>query len=321
MTTVIPRVSGDLLGYMYITASNTASNTLITNINWANTINYIQLYIGGNLIDTQDVTFSTLIDPVCLTDSYSQRYGGQTSNTTSSQNTFYPLRFFFNKDWQNALPLGGIQFQQVQLNIYWSTNMNPAYQYNMWANYIYLDGPERVYFTNNGTDANGKPAVIDMLIHQVQTAPVPPNNDLLLAFTQPVKFLAAPVNAYTNGNQTLNYNINGGSNINQEFRGLPHFQEITQYYHTPQGLHNPGSAAGNLAPAPIIIIPFCLDTAKLQPTGSINFSRIDSFDLLTDPGTGINLTPNIFPAGSSIYAVNYNILRVQSGYAALLYAN
>jgi hypothetical protein len=56
---------------------------------------------------------------------------------------------------------------------------------------------------------------------------------------------------------------------------------------------------------------FCLNTSSLQPTGSLNFSRLDSAKihsqskLITDP----------------IYAVNYNILRIDNGMAGLMYAN
>jgi hypothetical protein len=327
MSSVFPARSGDLLSYMYITAHNPASNNLVTNIDWSGAIDRIQLYIGGNLIDTQDDVFSTIIAPVTMTDSYSKRFGGIGSGagvTNNYQNTFYPLTFFFCQDWQNALPLGGMQFQTIEIRIYWSTSLNSALQYNMWAEYLYLDGPERDYFTNIGNGPDGKAKAIDMLVWQVQSVFVPASTDALLPFTQPVKFIAGQVLTYTNGKQTLNYNINGGTNENQEFRGLPHFQEIPLYYHTPQGLTNPGSALGNLAPPPVLVIPFCLDTAKLQPTGTINFSRIDSFDLVTDSSTGVQLTgtsPAIFAAGSMIYAVNYNILRVQAGMAALLYAN
>ena len=60
----------------------------------------------------------------------------------------------------------------------------------------------------------------------------------------------------------------------------------------------------------MFLYPFCLDTSKYQPTGSLNFSRIDNASLHSS--TGIT---------SNIYAVNYNILRVMNGMGALLYAN
>jgi len=58
------------------------------------------------------------------------------------------------------------------------------------------------------------------------------------------------------------------------------------------------------------MIPFCLDAPKLQPTGTCNFSRMDSARLISDANID-----------GAIYAVNYNILRVQNGMGGLLYAN
>ena len=308
MSSIFVERKGDLLSYMYLTAQDPSNNSIVSNINWSQTINYIELYIGGQLIDRQDDTFIKTIEPVTLTDTYSKRYAGSASAGT---NTFYPLKFFFCKDFQTCLPLVGMQFQQVEIRIYWSTAMNPALRYDMWANYIYLDGPERDYFTN----ANG---TIDMLVWQVQRQLVPNDYSADLAFSQPVKFICGNVLAYTSGFQTLISTING-TDIGV-FRGLPHYQEVVQYFHTPQGYNN----TGGLVPAPVFILPYCLDTAKLQPTGTINFSRIDTFRLRTDSSTGTQLsgtTPAIFAPGSYVYAINYNVLRVQAGMAALLYAN
>ena len=57
--------------------------------------------------------------------------------------------------------------------------------------------------------------------------------------------------------------------------------------------------------------PFCLETAKLQPTGTLNFSRVDSARLVTDAGT----------FDGDMYGVNYNILRIENGMAGLMYSN
>ena len=61
----------------------------------------------------------------------------------------------------------------------------------------------------------------------------------------------------------------------------------------------------------ILLVPFCLDTAKLQPTGSLNFSRLDSARLVND-------TAN---SSDDIYAVNYNVLRIENGMGGLMYSN
>jgi hypothetical protein len=75
-----------------------------------------------------------------------------------------------------------------------------------------------------------------------------------------------------------------------------------------------------------MIVPFCLDTCKLQPTGTMNFSRIDSYRLLVSGllDTGVSATwDKVIDSdfSSYFYAVNYNILRIQNGMGSLLYAN
>ena len=58
-------------------------------------------------------------------------------------------------------------------------------------------------------------------------------------------------------------------------------------------------------------MPFCLDTSKLQPTGTLNFSRLDSARIVND----------LNDCDDDIYAVNYNVLRIENGMGGLLYSN
>jgi hypothetical protein len=318
MTSIQIQNKGDLLSYGYMTAT-TMSNGLVQNINWSTAIDKVELWIGGVMIDYQDSVFNYLVEPVAMADSYSKRYSGLTGNVNSVSNTFYPFKFFFCKDYQNSLPLCGMVGSSVELRVYWATTM-PAvglYQYETWFNYLYLDTPERMYFTNTGG------AKLDMLIWQVQRQLIPQDYTMNLTFNNPVKFLAANVLPYTSGNMKLNLNIDGQDvGLN---RSLIHFQEVPQYYNMKYGLHTGASGSG-LTPAPLFCYPFCLETAKLQPTGTVNFSRVDTFQLKASSGTGMTLTAvgntnGIFPMGSYLYAVNYNILRVQNGVASLLYSN
>ena len=105
---------------------------------------------------------------------------------------------------------------------------------------------------------------------------------------------------------------------------LASWVDVQQYYHTPYG-YMPNTGVSNVA-----IIPYCLDTSKLQPTGTLNFSRIDTYRLITPSTiTMNNIVRNgetTFGAGSVntslyVYAVNYNVLRIQNGLGSILYAN
>lgn len=323
---------GDLLSYMYLTAKD--STGLVTKIDWTKCVDKIELYIGGQLIDTQDSTYNYLIAPVLMADNFNKRFLGTGTTAGTSQNTivntFYPFKFFFCKDWTTCLPLVGLQFHDVEIRIYWlggNPVIGPAsathanYTFECWGNFLYLDGPEREYFAKSD---------MDMLITQVQRVVCPADYTAELVFSHPIKFIAANcATAYDTYAKQLKTQINGVDV--GEYRGLPHWKEVPQYYHTEYALAGADGGAtqpGN--PSPVFVVPFCLDTAKLQPTGTLNFSRIDSYRLLSVLGSGFPLVAgassnNIFGRSDQtttyIYAVNYNILRVQKGMAGLLYSN
>ena len=89
---------------------------------------------------------------------------------------------------------------------------------------------------------------------------------------------------------------------------------MNQYYLTPFGYKPYGASAGT---ANVAVIPFCLDTSKLQPTGTLNFSRIDTFRIIAP----VNSNFQLISRGQYFYAINYNILRIQNGMAGVLYAS
>jgi len=195
-------------------------------------------------------------------------------------------------------------------------------QYQAWTNFVYLDQSERDWFAKTPT--------YDMLITQVQRVVLGNNPVQELALAQPVKFLAFPcvnyAQIYANGVGSLtasNYQLKtqvNGVDVGDS-RALTHFVDVPQYYNTPYGyVHN--NSVANVA-----IISYCLDTSKLQPTGTLNFSRLDTFRLVVPPTlpNGVlglyntNIT-SAYPV-PYLYAVNYNIFRIQNGLGSILYAN
>ena len=195
-------------------------------------------------------------------------------------------------------------------------------QYQAWTNFVYLDQTERDYFA--------KVPQNDLLITQVQRVVLGTNPVQELALAQPVKFLAFPcanyAQIYANGNGSLtasNYQLKtqvNGVDVGDS-RALIHFVDVPQYYNTPYGyVHNNSTA--NVA-----IISYCLDTSKLQPNGTLNFSRLDTFRLVVPPslpngvlGLYNSNLPSAYPT-PYLYAVNYNIFRIQNGLGSILYAN
>jgi hypothetical protein len=72
---------------------------------------------------------------------------------------------------------------------------------------------------------------------------------------------------------------------------------------------------------PINVYSFAIQPEEHQPSGTCNFSRIDTSTLVFDSiKTGAYPT-KATPFNFRIYAVNYNIFRVMSGMGGLAYSN
>jgi hypothetical protein len=74
---------------------------------------------------------------------------------------------------------------------------------------------------------------------------------------------------------------------------------------------------------PINVYSFALQPEEHQPSGTCNFSRIDTTTLVFDSITtgGAARPSKATPFSFRIYAVNYNIFRVMSGMGGLAYSN
>ena len=282
--------SGDLLGYTYLAIDN---NVKALDVNrWDNLIDKVELLIGGQVIDTQDSAFTEKIAIDTFATNMSKSAMG-THPGISSNSYFYPFRFFFCEGAQCALPIVSLRYHDVELRIYWGSQAS-NYNFECYSNYYYLDNEERGNLVSRNHN---------LLITQVQKSI--PSNELIqeLTFNHPVKYLACSdtttEGALTSATNKVKIEINGLDLCNFKF-GKPHFMEMPNYYHT------------TFVTSPdFFLYCFCLSTSSLQPTGTLNFSRLDSAKIISQ-------TMNI---NDPIYAVNYNILRIENGMAGLTYAN
>jgi hypothetical protein len=284
---------GDMLSYVYLVS---ASGGNPADIDWTNDVDKVELYIGGQLIDTQHFEYSTKIHTDIMANSFSKSIYGSGPDGTDNTGYFYPFKFWFCENWQSALPLIALQYHDVEVRIYWGSSVTNTME--AWARYIYLDADERRMMAE-------KP--IDMLIHQVQRIPASGSKTLDLTFNHPVKFLASTGSNFDASNDVL-LQLNG-VDVGEKKPATPHYNQVSAYHHTQFGANS--TVANEGFQSVKLMIPFCLDASKLQPTGTCNFSRMDSATLRL-PDSTIN---------GAVYAVNYNILRVQNGMGGLLYAN
>ena len=289
---------GDLLSYVYFV--NKVSGEVKP---WdATMIDKVELLIGGQVIDTQEYAFSKTIWPKLgsVGDHFTKSL--TSGEDGSADQYFYPLHFFFCDNYSQALPLVALQYHDVEVRITWGSTGDTG-DFECMANYVYLDEAERMAVAE-------KPR--DMLVTQVQKT-VPSNlavQDLVL--NHPVKFIAAASSNVCSGpafSTPIRFQVNG-VDIGDPKEITPHFNDVPAYYHEFNGtdVHATGTDARGL-----FVIPFALMTTKFQPCGTLNFSRIDSARLSTTVG-GV-----IFQ--ETLYAVNYNVLRIENGLGGLLFAN
>jgi hypothetical protein len=78
---------------------------------------------------------------------------------------------------------------------------------------------------------------------------------------------------------------------------------------------------GQTRPPGIYSYSFALKPEEQQPSGTCNFSRIDTATIVMtiDGSVPINATTDEYDV--RVYAINYNILRIMSGMAGLAYSN
>ena len=290
MSSVKFEKTGDLLGYVYLTLDD--NNQALDTQRWDRIVEKAEILIGGHVIDAQDGIFTEKI----AIDTFAQNVSKSANGThpgVSARSYFYPFRFFFCEGPQCALPIVALHYHDVEMRIHWGPDAG-NYNVEMYANYYYLDNEERGNLVSRNHE---------MLITQVQKNI--PSGELTqeLTFNHPVKYLASSdtttEGALTSTTNKVKLNING-LDVGKYRWGKPHYIDVMNYYHT------------SFVTSPdFFLYCFCLSTSSLQPTGSLNFSRLDSAKIMSEK----------MPITDPIYAVNYNILRIENGMAGLVYAN
>jgi hypothetical protein len=261
---------------------------------------------------------------------------------------YVPLRFWFCKNPGLFLPLLALQYHPVRINITLRPlsqmfivdhpTVNPCdvsataasiTSMVMYGDYIHLDIDERRRFVANSHE---------YLIEQVQYTPSTPVDrtasyiQIPMEFNHPLRelFWLVQRQAATTANQWFNYtNLSiGESSLNPQNsymnqiqtallridgfdrfdeRRADYFRLVQPYqYHTVVPLNDF-----------VYSYSFALRPEDMQPSGSMNASRLDSIvlQILMDN----TVTPVRGPAAARIYAINHNVLRIVDGFGGLLF--
>ena len=268
----------------------------------------ISLWIGGQKVSQLDSLYIQGVHNPLMRDSTAKASFAVTTNARKENNTgnHYMIPFFFGEDWTKTLPLVALQYHDVEIRIKCRDGYVPTGTPKIWGNYIYLDTDERKFFTDTEHE---------LLITQTQYQ-LASNTDTeidLSYFNHPVKSIHIVSGHASGSNWSDEYNFASSSLY---INGVALFENTSNVYHhdvVPE-MHCTDLPDNILDDLPTFSWPFCLTMSKMQPTGTLNFSRIDNAKLtLTSPSGGNQL--------HRVYAVNYNILRIKNGMGGVAFGN
>jgi len=254
------------------------------------------------------------------------------AGTCSPGRAFVPLQFWFCRNPGLALPLIALQYHEVKVKIticgvaefiQVTTDMDSSFSnFKLWADYIYLDTDERRRFAQVSHEY-----LIEQLQFMTQSSVSDTSTEL--NFNHPVKeliFTGVPVDtdgsaaAQTSGG-TPGFLANGAI-YQLKLNGHERFKarDKTYFTRTQVWQHHTGYGGTTIHDS-IGVYSFALKPEEHQPSGTCNFSRIDSavFQHPAQPANSSETTRA--NGGLNIYAVNYNVLRIMSGMGGLAYSN
>ena len=324
-TSVIIPVLGDVInGLWFEPGTSNGNDNIASNLFYNSTID---LFIGGQKIDSQHFDYFSDIWPNYLADTYNKSQEINTKATLSNK-FFVPLHFFFC-DHKAFLPLVALQNHQVEIRINFNEANNNILRTGeksarLYGNYIFLDKEERESLVKRS---------MDFVITQTQRIEFPLTsitdnttesggyNDLDLSpFNHPVKSLFFGAGARNTGYAQDRFSF---KNADMYINGTPLLENMSPvYFHTAQNYYKStyGRSYFNTpSHSPVytryFAYHFCMNASEYNPSGSCNFSRLDNAKLVL---RGVESVDRSY---MYVYAVNYNVLRIKDGLAGILFGN
>jgi len=272
---------------------------------------------------------------------------------------YVPLQFWFNRNPGLALPLIALQYHEVRFNITLEDTINlvegagatgaelaaaanalPALQdMALYLDYVYLDVEERRRFAQASHEY-----LIEQLQFSGQQTITTSSGRIDLTLNHPVKELIwvfqdarkldcslpdgiAFTRPFTYDDivNRARIQLNGQDRFDERYGD--YFWKVQPYQHHTGGAFNRTIGTTNTiplsAPNPINMYSFAISPEEHQPSGTCNFSRIDTATLVYDSKIGVAGTypSKSYPYNFRMYAVNYNIFRIMSGMGGLAYSN
>lgn len=255
---------------------------------------------------------------------------------------YVPFQFWFNRNPGLALPLIALQYHEVKFEVFMATAeslLNDEFtvtdssgaekqrmvgvekgflaEASLWVDYVYLDTDERRRFAQNSHE---------YLIEQVQfTGDEQMQNKVPVNFNHPVKELVWLVYGdvagtaqdqegdFTKAKILLNSQDRFTEREPRYFNLVQPYQHHTRIPAGDDGPNDTASRALRNVRDHLYLYSFSLKPEDHQPSGSCNFSRIDTSQLKF---TNANRQKYI-----KLFARSYNVLRVMSGLGGLAFSS
>jgi hypothetical protein len=248
---------------------------------------------------------------------------------------YVPLPFYFTQFSGNSLPLISLQFHSVDMHVSLSqlekmiqvsdvdarvvrcTDGQPITNSDVEAmldtTYIYLDIQERDKF------ATGSFSQLITQVQQYATTSTSGNIHAQLNFNHPTIELMWCVQrkCHSDANDTFNYSgVSGRDPVTRarlSLNNLARFDREGTYFRLVQ----PYEKHTNIPRSFVYNYSFALKPESCQPSGSLNFSRIDNADF------EVVLQESLHKEQTALYvfARSFNILRFRDGLGGLLFSN
>lgn len=342
---------GDLINKMFLQISlpKLESNH---QVGWTNELGHsiirkVEFTIGGVVIDTLDGDWLDIYSEFHLEESKrngylemvkcSESFDNYTFN--DKMNLFIPLPFWFTQNLGSSLPLVALQYHDIVVNVYLrplsecyfsengedkpdNTNIVNA---RIYCDYIFLDSKERKEFAQNEHEYL-------IIQHQKNDNNITKYGNssinIPLEFNHPTKALYWTLQNRLAQSYNLwhNYNLNPSritnenpleilGSVEMKINGQDRFSEKeAEHFRLLEPLKY-----GSTTPKKFMYnYNFGVHNDKYQPSGTINFSRIDNSQILLK----FNMDTNVDQSNDidiKIFATNYNILRIKNGMGGVVY--
>ena len=293
--------SGDLLTQLWLEGDDLLSNLAECEF---------RFLIGGQQIDLQTFDYMADIWQIYMAENNSK--SKIINNFVSkTDDNFFPLHFFFC-DNQKFLPLIALQYYNVEIQIKWGPNIENVNNLKLFGNYVLLDQVERNYLSKNR---------LDFLITQVQRLPFTNEKKFnLRSLNHPVKAIFFGFESTNPVPSTDTWTFDEASlTLNESFvfeKMKPSFFHTVQsYYYTDNAVVGFDNTYNTPVYTRYYMYSFGNKVNTYSTSGTCNFSRIGNAFL------NITNAVNRTSKNIKVYAVNYNVLRIQDGMGALLFSN